>query len=391
MEHEQIEKDVARKSALIYLPIASGAGLLFLLAASLSGGYPLVARIWGTVWVGLLSLIVSMPLVTARVKRQAQGLAAQSPISARWRISAWPVVALLAFVVGLGAGYLLWGRTAARADLESAQATSALQNSGSATAAPTRQVVLPEAYALPVRLGKIGPQLVAAGAIDYSRFVQVYQQAGQPLPEKQLEILSQGSDDPLTIDKENAYFLLNFFWALGLTNQNPILTQGPMMQAGRDQIGNYASTGGWTIAPRPVAELYASTPIITLTVEQQAGLEEVAARVFRPCCNNPTLFPDCNHGMAMLGLLELMAAQGATTDEMYTAAKYVNAFWFPQQTLELATYFKATKSQDFAQVDARQVVGPEFSSASGAQTAHRWLADNGLLESIPNSGNRCGV
>jgi hypothetical protein len=76
---------------------------------------------------------------------------------------------------------------------------------------------------------------------------------------------------------------------------------------------------------------------------------------------------------------------------MFTAAKYVNAFWFPQQTLELATFFKATKGLDFAQVDARQIVGPDFSSAAGSRAAHRWLADNGLLEQTPNNGNRCGV
>ncbi|HLE28491.1 MAG TPA: hypothetical protein VI793_10265 [Anaerolineales bacterium] len=72
MEHEQAEKEVARKSALIYLPISIGAALLFLLAASLFGNYPLVAKIGGTVWVGLLSLIVSMPIVTSRVKRQTK-------------------------------------------------------------------------------------------------------------------------------------------------------------------------------------------------------------------------------------------------------------------------------------------------------------------------------
>ncbi len=326
-----------------------------------------------------------------QVEKQPQELATPPPISKRRRTSVWPLVALFAFVAGLGGGYLLWGRDAAKPNLASAQATPVLRDNSLPTAAPTRQVALPEAYALPIKLGKIGPQLIAAGAVDYDRFVQVYQQAGQSLSEKQLKILSQGSDDPVTIDKENAYFLLNFFWALGLTNRNPILTQGPMMQGGRDQVGNFASTGGWTIASKPVAELYASTPIITLTVEQQAGLEEVAARVFRPCCDNPTSFPDCNHGMAMLGLLELMAAQGATTDEMYAAAKYANAFWFPQQALELATYFKATKGLDFAQIDARQIVGPEFSSAAGFRTAHRWLADNGLLETVPGNGNRCGV
>ena len=72
MEHEQVEKDVAQASARIYLPISIGAALLFLLAASFTGNYPLVARIGGTVWVGLLSLIVSMPLVISNVKRRHQ-------------------------------------------------------------------------------------------------------------------------------------------------------------------------------------------------------------------------------------------------------------------------------------------------------------------------------
>jgi len=69
MEHEQVEKEVARRSALIYLPISLGAALLFLLVASLLGDYSLVAKFGGAVWVGLLSLIVSMPIVTSRVKK----------------------------------------------------------------------------------------------------------------------------------------------------------------------------------------------------------------------------------------------------------------------------------------------------------------------------------
>ena len=70
MEHEKFEKEVARKSARIYLPISLGAAILFVLAASVLGEYPLVAKIGGVVWIALLSLIVSMPIVTARVKRQ---------------------------------------------------------------------------------------------------------------------------------------------------------------------------------------------------------------------------------------------------------------------------------------------------------------------------------
>ena len=72
MEHDKVEAAIARRSARIYLPIALGAALLFLGAASL-GGYPVVARFGGAVWVGLLSLIVSMPLVIDRVKRRAAG------------------------------------------------------------------------------------------------------------------------------------------------------------------------------------------------------------------------------------------------------------------------------------------------------------------------------
>lgn len=72
MEHEQVEKEVARQSALIYLPISIGVALLFLLAAS-AGDYTAVARVGGTVWVGLLSLIISMPIVTSRVKKHARG------------------------------------------------------------------------------------------------------------------------------------------------------------------------------------------------------------------------------------------------------------------------------------------------------------------------------
>ena len=70
MEHEQLEREVARKSALIYLPVSLGLASLFLLAASLTGDFPPVARFGGAVWVGLLSLIVSMPVATSRIKKQ---------------------------------------------------------------------------------------------------------------------------------------------------------------------------------------------------------------------------------------------------------------------------------------------------------------------------------
>lgn len=76
MEHERVEKEVARKSAWIYLPISIGAAVVFWLITKQSGDYPTVARIGGAVWVGLLTLIVSMPVVISRLKKQFQGRAA---------------------------------------------------------------------------------------------------------------------------------------------------------------------------------------------------------------------------------------------------------------------------------------------------------------------------
>lgn len=311
------------------------------------------------------------------------------------------LILLLVYALGLGSGYLFWGRTpitpinARNKTSPSSPAGDAISSKGSyrptGQDSPANQISLPKDYTLPVSLGDIGPQLLAAGAIDYDRFVQVYEQAGRPLTEEQLSILTKGNDALITIDRENAYFLLNFFWALGLTNQNLLLEEGPMMEYSEGEIGRFASTGGWTIGAKPATELYSSTPLITLSPEQQARLEEAASAVYRPCCNNPTAFPDCNHGMAMLGLLELMASQDASEDEMFEAAKYANAFWFPQQTLEMAVFFKAAKNQDFAEVDAREMVGRSFSSGSGFQALHQWLADNGLLEQAPNGGSSCGV
>ncbi len=70
MENGQVENMVARTSAMIYLPISIGMAFVFLLLSTFTGSYPLVARLGGTVWVGLLSLIVSMPLVISAVKKQ---------------------------------------------------------------------------------------------------------------------------------------------------------------------------------------------------------------------------------------------------------------------------------------------------------------------------------
>ena len=107
MEHEQVESRVARKSALIYLPISAGAAAIFFIAASVTGDYPPVARIGGMVWIGLLSLIISMPIVTSRVKKQWKGrLMAWVGGEARRRRFRKPILMGLLGAFGLFALYM---------------------------------------------------------------------------------------------------------------------------------------------------------------------------------------------------------------------------------------------------------------------------------------------
>ena len=258
-----------------------------------------------------------------------------------------------------------------------------------ATSTIYEQINPKNGYNLSISYGDLGPRLLESGVIDYDAFAAIYQNAGSPLSAEQIEALKKGSDQEIVINSQNSYYLLNFFWAVGLANRNVILTEGPMIQNSNGKYENFASTGGWSLATKPITELYASQDLIPLTPEQQKLVEEVAQGVYRPCCNNPTHFPDCNHGMAMLGILELMASQGATADEMFEAAKYVNAYWFPQQTLEVALYLKANQGIDFADADARLVVGQAMSSASGANMVHSDLQSKGLLQQAPGQGGSC--
>jgi hypothetical protein len=328
---------------------------------------------------------------------------------------------LLTLGIGLSMGYLLWGEgmgvaSALSATQSGTHAAAHAEHASAATeeaqgaelpgtwpapqarptqgpALPPAQYIahLPDSYTLPVRYGDLGPQLLAAGAIDLPAFLAIYTDGGKPLSADQEAILTAGSSTSIVIDHDNAHFLLNFFWAVGLANRNDILLTGPIQDKGPDTVGEYAATGGWTLAARPVMDVFASLPLIELTDEQQRRLQTVAEGVYRPCCGNNTAFPDCNHGMAMLGILELLAANDASEDDMFEAAKYINAFWFPREMTQAAAYFKLTQGQEFADVDAQRMVSKEIFSMSGARAVQQWLAEGGRLGEPVEGGGACGV
>ena len=174
---------------------------------------------------------------------------------------------------------------------------------------------------LPVDLKDIGAKLVEMGVID---------------PNK-MEVMRQNLGEKVVMTKDNAHYLLNLLWAFGLANKNPILEdKTEMMNPDYGGAGNFASTGGWTLAKSPsgsgqanAMDHYDKHILVKLTPEQQKLVDRTSRNIYRPCCGNSTHFPDCNHGMAMLGLLELMASQGVGEQDMYKAALTVNSYWFP--------------------------------------------------------------
>ncbi len=257
---------------------------------------------------------------------------------------------------------------------------------GAISAAALEEEVLPsEGVVLPAVWGDLGARLTDAGVIDSGKMRAVYNQRGL-FPAEYEALLSGTRNGNLKITGKNAGYLLNLLWALGLGNTNPILDSGEMKDSRYGGAQNFASTGGWTLAKGDAMNHYSRHAFLGLNAEEQALVDKVSRGIYRPCCGNSTHFPDCNHGMAMLGLLELMASQGASEKEMWNAALAVNSYWFPDTYLTIATYL-GNKGINWSNVDPQAILGADYSSASGyANIASQVVKPQG-----PSGGNGCGV
>lgn len=259
-------------------------------------------------------------------------------------------------------------------------------NPAQAQASALEAKVLPtKGVVLPVKMGMLGSELVKSGAIDGERFRALYKDRGQFTAEYE-QLLSGDNTKNLKISQDNAGYLLNMFWALGLANKNPIL-EAEMMDPRYGGAGNFASTGGWTMAMGNGMDHYNMHAFITLTPDQQMLVDKVSRGIYRPCCGNSVHFPDCNHGMAMLGLLELMASQGSSEKEMWDAALVVNSYWFPDTYLTIATYMKNVKGIEWKNVDPQEVLGKEYSSSQG----YAKIRSQVTAPASGGSGGGCGV
>lgn len=247
-----------------------------------------------------------------------------------------------------------------------------------------QEVLLQNGHTLGVAWKDIGQKLLETGVIDKAKYDALFENDKEA--KKQMKYLSQKSGDYMRIDEKNAHFMVNTLWAFGLVNKNSVLDKGSMKTYGKGDVMSFASTGGWNLGAKETNQLYSSQEIVKLTPIQEDLVKKIAKNIYRPCCGNSTEFPDCNHGMAALGYIELAVKEGVTEEKIYKDILALNSFWFPQTYIEIAAYMQKA-GVEWKKVDAKLALSADYSSAQGAQKIHQ------EVQNIPNlkvSGGSCG-
>jgi hypothetical protein len=246
------------------------------------------------------------------------------------------------------------------------------------------KVINKNGYSLKISWNSLGKQLVADGVIDKVKLAQSV--LGKDQFTADLEKYLDGSNQTITLNAQNSHFWLNVLWGLGLANKNKLLDSGDMQSNGSP--ASFASTGGYTLGQGDPMSYYSKYSYLNLSTSQQAIVEEVAGNIYRPCCGNSAAFPDCNHGMAMLGLIELMASQNIVKADIYKAALALNTYWFPQTYLGIAYHFEKL-GKDYSKIPAQEILSSTYSSSEGnAKIQQETL---GVTWPNQNSGGGCGV
>jgi len=249
--------------------------------------------------------------------------------------------------------------------------------------------VLPSKYTLGVTFGDVVVKMIKSGAIDKNKFLALYEGRGG-LPQTEKELLDNATKEEITVSTDNAQILLNLLWPLGIANKTNVLSNGPMGTQYKNEVGNFASTGGWTLGKVSGGELFNKYDLVKLTPEQEKIVSDISQNIYRPCCGNSTYFPDCNHGAAMLGFIYLAVTQDMSVEEIYKEALILNSYWFPQTYSELAIYFQTQKNTSWEYVNPQEILGMNYSSAQGYKTINQELTTAGLLPKVVGGGG-CGV
>ena len=212
-----------------------------------------------------------------------------------------------------------------------------------------------------VRFGGAIPRLIAAGALVPDKLPAPH----GGLPGWVRRLFTGTSTETIRFDRERAPYLVNLLWPIGLANRVAFNRSSPINTA---KIGGFASTGGWTVGRAANGAAYFNRLAIAPLTERQEFLAlAIATNTYRPCCDNSTFFQDCNHGSALLGLIELAAAQGLAADAIYRMALAANSYWFPEQYGRTAQFFTHFAKRSWRQASPPAVMGATFSTLTSWQ------------------------
>jgi hypothetical protein len=238
-----------------------------------------------------------------------------------------------------------------------------------------------EGHRTAVTFGDSIMRLVRAGAIDPEKFTALYAPRGG-LPDWVQRLLEAPSSEPIVISAATAPYLLNVLWPLGLATKTRFNADSPL---NNKDLLRLASTGGWRLGRAGTGALYFNkVEALTLSEEEEARVLAVARNTFRPCCNNSAFFQDCNHGSAMLGLLELAGSQGLSETDLFGLAKTMNGYWYPTQYIEMALLFATVNDTPWKDVEPSTAVRAEFASARGwGLNVHQRLLQTDLYRRLP--------
>ena len=273
----------------------------------------------------------------------------------------WLYIIAISFVMGMVVQQLIVKNTAKEPEIPK-EKTINLED--------LQEKVIPKTgFVFNIKWGDLGKKMVADGVIDKVKLAQALT-GTDTLPPEYEKYLDGSEKEKIELNEGNARFWVDVLWGLGLANKSKVLSEGQMMQSG--DASKFASTGGYTLGVLDPMQYYSKYSYINLSTEQETTVREIAEGVYRPCCGNSTAFPDCNHGMAALALIELMVSQGSSKEEILKTVLAFNSYWFPQTYLDIAYHF-AKNDQDFSKIPPSQLLSKTFSSSMGYQALKRQI------------------
>lgn len=238
--------------------------------------------------------------------------------------------------------------------------------------------LLPERKVLSVTWQGIPFKLVERGIIDIEKLKAYSSRYEQTVTEDDLKIFQKDYNGNIEITAKNSVLVYNVLWAIGFAAKSPVLDY-EMEKYGWETIQNlagyyfsFANLGNGSTLPQSGYNYF---DFAILTSEQKDLVMKVAGQSAVPSCGVSLLLPDCSCAYAIDALILLMAGQNFSEGQIYQAMKDMYPYRYPGIYVRHALLFQLVKKQHWSDVDPRELVSFELSSAQGVGQVSRALSE----------------